>query len=132
MLASALLALATIALGSIGTTTVASAQVDTCCVRINNPTNCHISICARSANGPIHCETVYANSTGGFRFRCDLDDTHLAVVDDACGLDHRLRVGECVRAQLRGGCCVKVCLSVSHDGCFQVDVTPIDGPCDCP
>lgn len=129
-LASALLALVIIALGAIGTTSVASAQTDTCCVRIHNPTTCHITICATHPAGLGRCETVYANSDGGFRYRCD-GQTGLAVVDDACGHDHRLILGQCVRAHLRGGCCVEVCLTQAHDGCYEVEVVPHHGDCPC-
>lgn len=129
---SALLAVAAFVLGSIGTSSVASAQVDTCCVRIIDSTDCHVTVCARSANGPLHCDLVYGHTNGGFRFRCDEADTHLEVADDACGLDHRLRVNECVRVTLRGGCCAKACLRVDPDGCFVVVVTPLPGPCPCP
>jgi hypothetical protein len=133
-LASALLALATFALGTIGTTSIASAQLDTCCVRIDNNTTCHITICVKTATGTIRCETIMALANGGFRFPCRDTTTHFAVVNDACGLDHRLRVNECIRVHLRGegDCCALVCLREHPDGCFRITIDPIPGPCPCP
>jgi hypothetical protein len=111
--------------------TVASAQVDSCCLRINNPTDCHISVCAQTVTGALRCETVLAHANGGFRFLCS-DSVHFAVVDDACGIDHRLILNQCVPVVLRGGCCACARLTLSPDGCYQVDVELLPGPCPCP
>lgn len=130
LFASGLLALMTIALGSIGATATASAQ-DTCCARIENTANCAVTICAvhPAVTGP--CVTVNGHSRDILRYRCDAS-TDLAV-SDGCGQIRRIPLNGCIRVRLVGGCCADVCLTLSHDGCYDVTVTPVAiGICPCP
>jgi len=124
LFATALIALVTIFIG----TSSASAQ-DTCCVRIRNSTDCHVTICVRLPGGALRCETIPAHTGDGFRFPCDSNTTF--AVRDACDID-RLIPGDCVRVLLRGGCCAKACLRRDEDGCFHISIEPTDGPCVCP
>lgn len=127
LFASAMIALATILLGSMASSSTAMAQ-DTCCVRIRNTTNCHVTICVRLPGGALRCVTVGAHSGDAFRFLCDANTAF--GIRDACDID-RLIPGECIRLLLRGGCCAKACLRRGEDGCYEILVEPTDGPCAC-
>ncbi|HVZ41215.1 MAG TPA: hypothetical protein VHI13_18185 [Candidatus Kapabacteria bacterium] len=108
----------------------ALAQADSCCIRINNNTSiCHVDVCVTTPSGAQRCITVYAGTSDGFRFPCDSNT--VVIVSDACGMEHRLHPNDCVRVQLRSGCCATACLHISHDGCYQLDVNENAGPCQC-
>lgn len=124
ILASLLFAVAMFAFNS-----SASAQVDTCCARVVNNTNCHVEICVLLPGNVLRCFNLDAHDSTRFRFPCD--STTAFAVTDACGQLHRLIPGECVRVVLRGGCCAYACLRRDDDGCYSIHIYQVHGSCTC-
>jgi hypothetical protein len=130
LLASLLVALATFALGTIASTSVASAHIDTCCVHIINNTDCHAIVCVTlPLSDSLRCIDVQAHTREHFRFLCDYT-THFGIYD-VCGVFHRLHLNTPIRVPLRGGCCGIAELTIGTDGCYVITINPGMAPCPC-
>jgi hypothetical protein len=131
MFAMAVMALVMFALGSTAATTVASAQdLDSCCLRIYNNTDCHTTICVVFPDGSTRCVLLYAHTREHVRFDCA--EPIGFSINDVCGPDHRLIPGDCVNTVLRGGCCAHACLKRGDDGCYEIHVHACVNECGCP
>jgi len=130
LIASLLVALATFVLGTVASTSVASAHIDTCCVHIINNTDCHAITCVSvPQSDSLRCVDVQAHTREHFRFPCDYT-THYGV-RNVCGQFLRLQLGVTLRVPLRGGCCAFVTLTIGADGCNVITIDPAPAPCPC-
>lgn len=127
-IAAALAALTLTFICTIAAPSAANAQVDSCCLRVDNNTLCPVVLCAHFAGGTTDCVLIPAGAQGERRVRCPEEPPRLFLRTE-CGTVP-IEVGGCVRVRLAGGCCAEVCVG-RVDGCLTLRASPIDGPCPC-